>query len=450
MSVRRKLFAAMASIIVAMSVLFVLVTLFVVRATLEHVQIIDRSEETREWSELFAGYYEQNGGSWNGVRNSVTINEMAQRNPIVSLLLLSPDRKTLFEAGNAHAEAVYRLGIQADVHAGGETVGKLYYYDPEAASVSIMRIGISSSVTFLLLAGAIVFAGVSLLVAFLLSKRLTAPLRQLIPVLDRLGKGELGVQAPVTTKDEFGRIAESFNAMSGQLQRAEQARRNLVADVAHELRTPLTIIRGKLDLVQQRGEPVEPESLLPLQDDLIRLTRMVDELHQLSLAEARKLPLERKPTNMRELLERIAERITPDAEAKRIEVTIDSSGDKPTADADPNRMTQVFLNLLVNAVRYTPEDGKVAIVIEEQPGRNGEGGQMKIAIADSGIGIESKHLPFLFDRFYRTEEARTRHGGGMGLGLAIAKEFVTAHGGSIEAASAPGRGTTFTVTLPRA
>ncbi|MEF3307251.1 sensor histidine kinase [Paenibacillus sp. GYB003] len=450
MSVGRKLFAAMASIIVAMSVLFVLVTLFVVQGILEHVQIIDRSEQTREWSRLFAAYYEQNGESWDGVGQSEAVNEMIRRNPTVTILLLSPDGRKLFGAGDAVDEAVYRLGIRADVEAGAETIGLLYYHDPEAASVSIMRIGISHSVTFLLLVGAIVIAGVSLIVAYLVSKRLTAPLRQLIPVLDRLGKGELGIQARVAAKDEFGTVAESFNAMSGQLLRTEQARRNLVADVAHELRTPLTIIRGKLDLFQQRGEPVEPERLLPLQDDLIRLTRMVDELHQLSLAEARKLPLERNPTNMRALLERIAERIAPDAEAKRIKVAIDGTDGQPLADVDPNRMTQVFLNLLVNAVRYTPEGGKVRIVVEEQPGRNGKGGQVTIVIADNGIGIESKHLPFLFDRFYRAEEARTRYGGGMGLGLAIAKEFVSAHGGSIEAASAPGLGTTFTVTLPRA
>jgi two-component system sensor histidine kinase BaeS len=189
----------------------------------------------------------------------------------------------------------------------------LYYYDPEVAYISKLKIGILDSVTVLLFAGATVFVLLSLLIAYWLSKRLTAPLRLMIPAIDRLGKGEFGIQAPVVTEDEYGKVAKAFNEMSKQLQRAENVRSNLVADVAHELRTPLTIIRGKLDLVQQGGRPIEPESLLPLQDELIRLTRLVDDLHQLSLAEAKKLPLERKPTHIPALLRRIIDRITPDA-----------------------------------------------------------------------------------------------------------------------------------------
>ncbi|BCU81926.1 hypothetical protein JIR001_17090 [Polycladomyces abyssicola] len=242
---------------------------------------------------------------------------------------------------------------------GGETVAFLYYYDPEVAYISRLRTGILDSVTFLLLAGATVFILLSLLIAYWLSKRLTAPLRMLIPAIDRLGKGEFGIQAPVVTKDEYGKVAKAFNEMSEQLQLAENVRRNLVADVAHELRTPLTIIRGKLDLVQQSGRPIEPESLLPLQDELIRLTRLVDDLHQLSLAEAKKLPLEGKPMHIPALLRRIIDRINPDAERKGIEITLTCSTDTPTIHVDPNRMTQVFLNLIVNAVRYTPSGGTV-------------------------------------------------------------------------------------------
>lgn len=340
------------------------------------------------------------------------------------------------------------LGIRSEVQSGGETIAILYYHDPEVANISKLRTGISSSVTFLLLASALLFVMISLLVAYWLSKRLTTPLRLIVPAIERLGQGELGVQAPVMSKDEYGTVAKVFNNMSKQLHRAEEIRRNLVADVAHELRTPLTIIRGKLDFIQQRGRSIKPESLLPLQDELIRLTRLVDDLHQLSLAEAKKLPLERKPTDLPALLRRIIERMNPEAERKGVKITLTSTTEPATIWVDPYRMTQVFLNLLSNAVRYTPSGGSVNITVKEEKGRNGESDFLRIAIADTGIGIEPEQLPFLFNRFYRTDEARTRNNGGMGLGLAIAKEFVLAHNGTIHVESCPGQGTTFIVTLP--
>ncbi|MDN4593172.1 sensor histidine kinase [Polycladomyces subterraneus] len=448
MSVSRKLFVTMASFIVAMGLIYAFVTQIVVRDSLELMVETTRRKEIEELSNLFASYYEKNNGSWDGVQQVHVSKQFWNSHQSASFVLLSPEKKRLYVAGDASYQTVTMFGIRSSVRMAGETIAFLYYYDPEVACISKLRIGILDSVTFLLFADATVFALLSLLIAYGLSKRLTAPLRLLIPAIDRLGKGEFGIQAPVVTKDEYGKVAKAFNEMSKQLQRAENVRRNLVADVAHELRTPLTIIRGKLDLVQQGGRPIEPESLLPLQDELIRLTRLVDDLHQLSLAEAKKLPLERKPTHIPALLRRIIDRITPDAERKGIEITLTCSTDMATVNVDPNRMTQVLLNLLVNSVRYTPSGGNVSITVEEETARNEESGFLRITITDTGIGIEPEHLPFLFDRFYRTDEARTRNSGGMGLGLAIAKEFVLAHNGTIEVESSPGQGTTFIVKLP--
>jgi len=355
------------------------------------------------------------------------------------------------------------FGIRSKVQLGGQTIATLYYYDNNVGFMSKLRIGILDSATILLIIDSVIFILISLLVAYWLSKRLTKPLRSLIPIIDRLGQGELGIQAPVLTKDEYGKVAESFNAMSLQLHHAEQLRKNLVADVAHELRTPLTIVQGKLELVQQHGQPVVPESLLPLQDELIRLTRLVDDLHHLSLAEANKLPLDLKPTEMASLLHRIVERISPDAESKRIAVVIrlECAAVDTITLIDPHRITQVFFNLLVNAVRYTPEGGSVTVTVGRITPRHEDNGnarhnrqqeddraQLRIAVADTGIGIDAGHLPLLFNRFYRTDSARDRHSGGMGLGLAIAKEFVAAHSGTIAVDSRPGEGTTFIVTLP--
>ncbi|QSB49042.1 sensor histidine kinase [Parageobacillus toebii] len=446
MSIRRKLFLSMAAFIVGMGIIFALLTQFVVKGILDVMLNVDRSKEIEELSSLFADYYEKHHHSWNDVKHIPIDTDIGKGYEEVSFVLLSPDRKRLYSAGDTRYEWVKGLGIPSKVQVNGETIAFLYYYDREVGNMSKLRMGITSSITTLLLISAAVFVLLSLLIAFWLSKRLTAPLRLLIPAINRLGKGEFGVQVPVVTNDEYGKVAQTFNEMSKQLQRAEEARKHLVADVAHELRTPLTIIRGKLDWIQQSGHSIEPKSLLPLQDELIRLTRLVDDLHQLSLAEAGKLPLERKPTDMYALLQRMIERATPSAEEKNIHIHMTCSTSKTTIFVDPHRITQVFLNLLVNAIRYTPEGGVVKVTIDEI--QNGESRVLRIAVADTGIGIAPEHLPLLFNRFYRTDEARTRNRGGTGLGLAIAKEFVLAHDGTIDVESTPGQGTTFIVKLP--
>lgn len=319
--------------------------------------------------------------------------------------------------------------------------GILGFTDPSLAPIAV-----ASSVTFLLLVASAILIGFALLIAYPVSRRLTAPLRELIPAIERLGRGEYGVQVPVTSSDEYGTVARTFNAMSAQLRAHEEARRKLTADVAHELRTPLTILQGKLDLIQQSGEPVEPEALLPIQDELIRLTKLVEDLQQLSLAEAKKLPMEFAPTPVLPLLQRVADRVALDAEEKRITLEVTCSDPLPPVLMDANRMTQALLNLAANAVRYTPEGGSVKL----HAGVLSESRLLQISISDTGIGIAPEHLPSLFDRFYRTDEARNRNSGGMGLGLAIAKQLVLNHGGDIHAESIPGAGTTFYVRLPLA
>lgn len=449
MSVSRKLFAAFAAFIVAISLIFAFATQVILKDTLHLMIKNTRTAEMEELSQLFANYYQKNGRSWNGVTQADPGKHFLSRHPQASIALLSNEKKLLYTAGEFHFSAIARFGIKSNVESGGKTIALLYYQDPETAYLSRLRIGILDTMAVLLFGGAAFFVLASLWIAYMLSRRLTAPLRQLIPAIDRLGKGEFGVQAPVVTKDEYGKVAQVFNHMSSQLARAEEIRRNLTADVAHELRTPLTIMRGNLDFLQQEGRPIRPEELLPLQDELIRLTRLVNDLHQLSLAEAKKLPLERKPTSISSILQRTIDRVSMDAVQKGIEITLDVRTEKDTLKVDPNRMTQIFLNLITNAIRYTPAGGKVRITVGEERDPNEARNMLQITVSDTGIGIEPDHLPFLFDRFYRTDEARTRNGGGMGLGLAIAKEFVLAHDGTIHADSRPGEGTTFIVRLPR-
>ncbi|MDF2724545.1 MAG: Sensory transduction histidine kinase, partial [Paenibacillus sp.] len=389
-------------------------------------------------------YYEQHGGSWSGLQQSPVTRDGLPVKPGASVLLVSPKQAELYRVGEASYAAITQFGIRTPLKQNGQMIALLYYHDAEVAGLSIIQRGISSSVSVLLLAGCLLFVSLSLFVAYWLSKRLTKPIRQLIPAIERLGQGQLGTEAPVIGEDEVATMARTFNAMSRQLLQAEEVRRNLVADVAHELRTPITILRGKLDLLQQEGQPVAPETLLPLQDELIRLTRLIDDLHQLTLAEAKKLPLELADADIVALLQRVVDWAGEEADMKRIGLTLTSATANRALRVDAHRMTQVAINLIMNAVRYTPEGGHVEVRVEDAAD-----GRLRITVADNGPGIAAQHLPYVFNRFYRADEARSRNSGGMGLGLAIAKEFVVAHSGTIEVKSAQGAGTAFIVTLPR-
>lgn len=449
MTVTRKIFLSIASFVTVVALLFVLVTHFVIRESFEAMADKTRGETLDALSEQFVGYYRLNGYSWSGVQGIKLDEAVLADKREVGLSLLAGDRTELYSLGATPPKAIKNLGIKRMLRTDDGTIAYLHYYDSEIADMSRLRVGIPVSVTFLLLAATVLIVLISLLAAYWIAKRMTSPLRKLIPAIDRLRQGELGVQAPVVSKDEYGQVADAFNAMSAQLRNNEELRRNLVADAAHELRTPLTIVRGKLDLIQQTGDAIEPESLLPLQDELIRLSRLVEDLHLLSLAEARKLPLELKPTNMAELAHKVVRHLESDAARKNVRLTLNVEADERPLRVDPNRMTQVLLNLTVNAIRYTPEGGSVAVNVQEEPSHGGSGSALTIAIADTGVGIDPEQLGHIFNRFYRTDEARARNSGGMGLGLAIAKELTLAHGGTLEAESRPGVGTTFVLKLPR-
>lgn len=452
MTVSRKLFLVIAAFIFGVSLMFMFFTYFTIRDSLEVMLQSSRTEELNQLEEEIEAYYEKHGSSWTSLTPADLARLVPEGRLAPSIGLMDAERRMLAVSDDLPVRLLERLGIHRELSMEGKTIGWVYYYDSDVANLSKLRIGTPISVVFLVGGGAVVFMLLSLGAAFFVSRWLTSPLRRLVPIIDRLGRGEFGIQAPVNSKDEYGKVAQAINGMSEQLARAEEVRRNLVADVAHELRTPLTIIRGKLDLLQQGGGQIQPEHLLPIQDEMIRLTRLVGDLHQLSLAEAGKLPLDLRPTDMGKLLREVVERVSWEAEAKNITLSMKVMGNRSIVSADAERMMQVFLNLLHNAIRYTPEDGRVMLTLRDVDVAStvnpSPRPMLQIRVQDTGPGVSPEHLPYLFNRFYRTDEARSRHAGGMGLGLAIAKEFVANHLGTLEAESRPGEGTAFIVTLP--
>lgn len=290
------------------------------------------------------------------------------------------------------------------------------------------------------------FLAIGLFFSLWISGVLTLPLRKLIAAIERVAKGDLEVSVPVQSKDEYGKVIQTFNDMTLRLREAEDARKRLVADVTHELRTPLSIMQLKLENYQQAGHHVPPE-MLRIHDEVIRLSLLVDDLHVLSLAEAGRLPLDCKPLDLTAHLERIVDDVKYEAEENGLEIRLNTISRPVTVMADARRITQVFINLLTNAIRYTASGGTITVEIEERVvERNAL--FACVSVIDTGIGIPAEELLHLFDRFFRVEEARSRHTGGTGLGLSIAHHFVRAHGGFIQVSSQPDEGTVFTVYLP--
>ena len=268
-------------------------------------------------------------------------------------------------------------------------------------------------------------------------RRFAAPLGDLIDAAESVEAGNYGVRVRARGPRELRSLATAFNSMSGRLESSERERRRLLADVTHELRTPLTIMQGNLEALLDGVYPADAPHLEPILDETRVLSRLVDDLRTLSLAEAGALTLHREPTDVAKLLSDSVASFNAQADAAGIALVIAVDGALPHVELDPVRMREVLSNLLSNALRYTPRGGTVRV------GATAANGHVRLIVRDSGPGIAADLLPHVFDRFYKSEESH-----GAGLGLAIAKSLVVAHGGQIEATSAPGQGTEMRITLP--
>jgi signal transduction histidine kinase len=299
------------------------------------------------------------------------------------------------------------------------------------------------------LAGAVLAAAILALIAgTLLARHIAQPVERIAHATAAVSAGDLNQRVPAEGSiSELDGLGQAFNAMTESLRQSDQAKNAFIADVTHELRTPLTVIKGTIETLEDGAlDDVEGRGplLASMQRETDRLIRLVNDLLALTRADAGTLNLNLQPLDLGELARARCEHLAPLAAQRRVNlsVTVGESTSPPCVLGDADRLSQVLDNLLDNAIRYSPEGSTVTVGVCQQ------GGECECAVSDCGPGIPEKHLPFIFERFYRADASRNRHTGGAGLGLAIAHALIQAQGGWISAESTEGNGTTIRFALP--
>lgn len=310
----------------------------------------------------------------------------------------------------------------------------------EISPTEIHRMFLSSIHTSLVWTGLAALL-VAFVLSYLLTRRVLKPLSQMTAITHDIAAGNYKARVSVVSADEVGQLGLSFNQMADSLERIEQLRKNMVADVAHELRTPLTNLRGYLEAVSDQVIPPSPETLHLLEKETMRLVKLVDNMQQLARAEAARHHLERETLHISQQIGGLLPLYQPVFQEKQISI---SSNFPPAADvveADRDKLLQAVRNLLDNCAKYTPKGGDISI-----SSRRTEK-EIEIRFYNSGPVISKDDLPFIFERFFRTDRSRSRDIGGAGIGLAITKELIESHGGRVGAESTDGR-TCIWFTLP--
>lgn len=452
------------------------------------VAVVVNAVTTREFNRLVAaqaqenfaaiatGYYE-NAGSWTGftalfgppdeVENGSAANGGGSNppanarppvgmgppntrrgqiaSPAPGLVLVGADGRVIFGSGRYAVGSTIRdsdVVDQTAVTVSGQQVGTVLFVGGSPELDARQQVYVETTNTAIII-GAVGAVAASVLVGTLLSGAILRPLRALTHAVKGMHAGELEQRVEVRSRDELGELATAFNDMSARLSRANHLRKQMTADIAHELRSPLTVLSGYLEGMRDGTLKPTPARFETMYGEATQLGRLIDDLRTLSLADAGELRLMRQPIDPRDLLVGVAASFQPGADAKGITLVVDipdASQTLPVVQIDRERMSQVLANLVGNALRYARSQITLKAVSES--------GGVRLSVEDDGEGISPDKLPYVFERFYRADESRSAREGQSGLGLAIARSIVEAHGGTIRAESQVGQGTAMIISLP--
>ncbi len=405
-----------------------------------------------------AAFYYQVNGSWNGVLDYFRLRNTAPRQinpplpgqvpvqqnapPFVFLLADASGRVVIpagpHRLGDLLPDSALAGGIPVEVN--GQQVGTVLVLGSPPPLGTLEQQYLRRT-NLILLYAALGAAAMALVLGVVLARTLTHPLRDLTAAIHAMARGDLKQHVHVKSKDELGELAAAFNQMSADLDRLNQSRRQMTADIAHDLRTPLTVIGGYAESMRDGVLKPTSERFDAIHTEVGHLQRLVDDLRTLSQAEAKELSLNREPLAPLSLLERMTQSYRPLAARQEVNLRIETEPGLPDLHADPDRLAQVFGNLISNSLRHTPPGGEIVLFARR------EEKDIVLGVQDSGSGIAPDLLPHIFERFRRGDPSR--QDGGSGLGLAIAKAIVELHGGSISAESNAGNGTIIKIRFPK-
>lgn len=426
----------------------VLVALFIRLSSANELDRLIVAQQRSDFQSNLVNYYETHG-SWDGVQvlvrdsgNGTHHNDRRARNGLFGLLdgqgtvliPFSPNSRD-----QSFPQEVLATGVPVVVD--GVVVGTILTdtRDPDYTPAEAEYLRRANTAVALASSGAIFLA---LLAGVLLARTLTRPLDDLTQAVHRMAGGELAQEVQVKSADEIGELAHAFNQMSQEVARANNARRQMTADVAHELRTPLTVIAGYIESMRDGILAPTTERLDVIYGEIDHLQHLVGDLRTLTQADAGELKLNRQPLTVSELLQQSLAAFAQSATQNGVLLELVVDDNLPAVNLDETRMAQVLGNLITNALRYTPSGGR--IVLAGVTAKNG----VRLSVQDTGQGIPAEELPLVFNRFHRADKSRHDESGGSGLGLAIAKAIVEAHGGQISVESKVGVGTTFRLYFP--
>lgn len=481
MTLTRKLTLAFLLIAVTAAAI---VALFIRFTNVTRLNQLVLEQQRADFAALVTDYYQQTG-------SLVGVNQFLRQavNPAPQPIPNSPnpqpppsDRRNIFGLADANGFVVVPLLPQfpIGVRVPSEVIGRNTPLEVDGVHIGTILsppapIGLTpqeqayldrtnQALTFAALGAAFL----ALIFGILLARTLTRPLRALTEASEKMARGDLDQQVTVNSKDEIGELAESFNRMSREVAKANRLRKQMTADIAHDLRTPLTVIAGYVESMRDGDLAPTPERLDSIYAEIERLQRLVADLRLLAVTDAGELRLNLAPINVASLTERVTASFKLSAEQKGITLTVETAPGLPLLQADESRLDRVLSNLVSNAIRHTPEGGKIHLSarsavpssilamrreessqVHKYTGTQVSAQHVVITVADTGEGIPPEDLPHIFERFYRADKSRNdADGASSGLGLAIAKALVEAHGGRIRASSVVGHGTRFEIELP--
>ena len=411
--------------------------------------------EISVWEERYEAYYTENGNSWEGVQDEFSSSTVqtpygvARQQMELSVILIAPDGTILTcpdtESDKVglkvktrlleHGYPIYEEGSQQLIGylLPADYIGDRFWYLTDSYLADTRRSVVLGVVATIVLA---------IILGWIFARNLTRPLDKLILSVRRIAQGSTNEKVDIENDDEIGELALAFNQMSTELSRANDARVQMFADISHELRTPITAIAGTLENKLVKNEACSPEDLSALYDEMLRLGGMVTELQNISRLDAGHMPISKTLIDFKSFVEDFVVLFEADAETRNITVKVEFADKLPYCYADPERLKQIVLNLVSNALRYTTDGG--VVILNAWADKE----YFIFSVADTGIGMSEEECQHVFDRFYRSDRSRARETGGTGLGMAITQGLVLAHDGKIEVKSQKDVGTTFTVYLP--